>query len=246
MFKPGKCIKSLKHQDENCSDIINVLCWNTAKLTLKKSYKEYLKSVIQEEQIDILLLQEVKKQLVEELNIWEFSYVLSPNIQTRKHVFGVLSAFKISCEDELSLLTKKRELSYATHKVSLITRHKISNNKILLIVNLHAINFVRNSDFHHELEQIKLSIRSHKGAMIVAGDFNTWNVIRVNFLKEFSSELSLKKVDFGDDTKIKKVFKNSLDYIFYRDLELINSKVLDSKKISDHNPIIAGFKLKKD
>ena len=41
------------------------------------------------------------------------------------------------------LLTKKRELSYVTHKVSLITRHKISHDKVLLIVNLHAINFVK-------------------------------------------------------------------------------------------------------
>jgi len=239
-------IKYLKHQDENCSDIINVLCWNVAKLTLKKSYKEYLKSVVEEEKIDILLLQEVKKQLAEELNICDFSYVLSPNIQTRKHIFGVLSAFKISCEDELSLLTRKRELSYATYKTSLITKHKIFHDKVLLIVNLHAINFVRNSDFYDELEQIKLSIKSHKGAMIVAGDFNTWNIKRVNYLKEFSSELSLKEVSFNDSSKIKKVFKNSLDYIFYRDLELINSKVIDSKKISDHNPIIAKFRLKKD
>jgi len=61
MFKPINCIKSLKHQDENCFDVINVLCWNVAKLTLKKSYKEYLKSIIEEEHIDMLLLQEVKK-----------------------------------------------------------------------------------------------------------------------------------------------------------------------------------------
>jgi len=246
MFKPSICIKSLKHQDENCSDIINVLCWNVAKLTLKKSYKEYLKSIIEEEHIDILLLQEVKKQLADELKVFDFSYILSPNIQTKKHIFGVLSAFKISCEDELSLLTKKRELSYTTHKVSLITRHKISHNEVLLIVNLHAINFVKNSDFYDELEQIKLSIWSHKGAMIVAGDFNTWNIKRVNFLKEFSRGLSLKEVVFSDNSKIKNVFTNSLDYILYRDLELINSKVIDSKKISDHNPIIAKFKLKKD
>ena len=244
MLKPNKCIKILKHQNKSCSNTFNVLCWNAAKLTLKKSYEEYLKSTIKEEHIDILLLQEVKKHLAEELMICDFSYVLSPNIETKKHIFGVLSAFKISCEDDLSLLTTKRELSYATHKVSLITRHKISHSRVLLIVNLHAINFVKNSDFHNELMRIKLNIKSHKGAMIVAGDFNTWNIKRVNFLKEFSSELSLKKVDFSDDSNLKKVFTNSLDHIFYRDLELIDSKVIDSKKISDHNPIIASFKLK--
>ena len=150
-------------------------------------------------------------------------------------------AFKISCEEELSLLSKKRELAYATHKVTLITRHKISHNKQLMIVNLHAINFVKNSDFYHELNSIKATIKSHKGAMIVAGDFNTWNVQRVSYLKEFTYDLSLKEVGFSDDANIKKVFSNSLDYIFYRELELTYSKVIDTKKISDHNPIIATF-----
>ncbi|WP_373002517.1 endonuclease/exonuclease/phosphatase family protein [Sulfurimonas sp.] len=243
MFKPNRYIKHLKHQDIICKNNFKVLCWNVAKLTLNKSYIEYIKSIIEKEQIDILLLQEVKKQLAEELSICDFSYILSPNIQTKKHIYGVLSAFKVSCQDELSLLTRNRELSYATHKASLITRHKISKHDTLLMVNLHAINFVKNSDFYYELQQIKSSVKSHKGAMIVAGDFNTWNTKRVGMLKEFSSELSLKEVKFDDNSNIKKFFTNSLDYIFYRDLELIDSKVIDSKKISDHNPIIASFRL---
>lgn len=243
MLKPYKCIKSLKHQNNKCSSKFTVLCWNSAKLTLKKSYKELLKSLITEEGVDILLLQEVKKNLATELDISDYSYILSPNIQTRRHVFGVLSAFKSSCEDELSLLTKKREMAYATHKVTLITKHKISNNKDMMIVNLHAINFVKNSDFLHELNNIKAIIKFHKGPIIVAGDFNTWNVKRVTYLKEFTHDLSLKEVGFSENKHVKKIFSNSLDYIFYRELELTNSKVIDTKKISDHNPIIASFEL---
>lgn len=241
MYKPIKCIKSLKHQDTLCAESFSVLCWNVAKLSLKSSYQECLKSIIQNNTVDILLLQEVKKEITKELDIYDFSYILSPNIQTNKHVFGVLSAFKISCENELSLLTKKREFRFATHKVTLITKHKISNDAELMIVNLHAINFVNNSDFLNELDNIKSSIKSHKGAMIVAGDFNTWNLQRVQFLREFTHALSLKEVSFSDNSKLKKVFTNCLDYIFYRGLKLIDSKIVDSKKISDHNPIIATF-----
>jgi len=243
MLKPSTCIKSLRHQDLNCHSEFTLLCWNAAKLTLKKSYKELLKSIIENEKVDILLLQEVKKSITTELDIYDYSYILSPNIQTRRHVFGVLSAFKISCDDTISLLTKKQELSYATHKVTLITEHKIFNNKKLSIVNIHAINFVKNSDFYDELNNIKTIIKTHKGAMIVAGDFNTWNIKRVRFLKEFTDELSLKEVKFSDNTNIKKIFTNSLDYIFYRDLELIDSKVINSKNISDHNPILATFNM---
>lgn len=243
MLKPSKCIKSLKHQDDKCSSKFTVLCWNSAKLTLNAPYKKLLKTLIEDERIDFLLLQEVKKSLAEELDISDYSYVLSPNIQTRKHIFGVLSAFKISCEDELSLLTKKRELAYATHKVTLITKHNMSKNTQMMIVNLHAINFVKNSDFYNELNSIKAVIRLHKGPIIVAGDFNTWNVKRVNYLKEFTHDLSLIEVGFSDDKHVKKVFSNSLDYIFYRELKLTDSKVIDTKKISDHNPIIASFEL---
>jgi endonuclease/exonuclease/phosphatase (EEP) superfamily protein YafD len=79
--------------------------------------------------------------------------------------------------------------------------------------------------------------------MIVAGDFNTWNGKRMDFLREFTYDLSLTEVYFNDNSKQKKVFTNCLDYIFYRGLNLIASKVIDAKKISDHNPIVATFKL---
>lgn len=244
MLKPSNSIKSLKHQDKNCKNRFTLLCWNTAKLTLKSSYKESIRSLIEDNDVDILLLQEVKKRLATEFDISDYSYILSPNIETRRHVYGVLSAFKTSCQDEISLLTKKREISYATHKVTLITKHKTYSGEELMIVNIHAINFVKNSDFYNELHNIKTIIKFHKGPIIVAGDFNTWNVKRVNYLKEFTNDLSLKEVDFGDNTAIKKVFSYSLDYIFYRGIELTDSKVIDTKNISDHNPIIATFELK--
>jgi endonuclease/exonuclease/phosphatase (EEP) superfamily protein YafD len=241
MFKPNSFIKSLKHQDDVIRDEFTILCWNVAKLTLNASYKKFTDLLIEEFDFDILLLQEVKKSLSHELELHDYSYVLSPNIETKKHIFGVLSAFRASCESEISLLTKKQELKYTTHKISLITHHKLSNGKTLLVVNLHAINFVHNRDFKYELEYIYLAIKSHKEAMIVAGDFNTWNLKRVHYLQEFADSLSLKRVGFSDESNIKKIFANSLDYIFYRDLNLIYSEVIESKKISDHNPIIAKF-----
>ncbi|MBE0514367.1 endonuclease/exonuclease/phosphatase family protein [Sulfurimonas sp.] len=241
MFVPKSFVKSLKHQEESLGGEFSLLCWNVAKLTLESSYKEFIESLIQSHNFDLLLLQEVKKSLSLELDIHDYSYILSPNIETKKHVFGVMSAFKSSCEDEFTLLSKKRELRYATHKVSLITHHKITDDEVLLVVNLHAINFVHNSHFKNELDYLYDSISHHKGAMIVAGDFNTWNIKRVRFMEEFTQNLSLKKVEFSDEKHLKKIFTNSIDYIFYRDLNVTYSEVINSKKISDHNPIIAKF-----
>lgn len=242
MFKPQNLIKSLQHQDIKLQNEFSILCWNVAKLTLKSSYKNFIDLLIKNYDFDILLLQEVKKSISKEFDLSDYSYILSPNIQTSRHFFGVLSAFKTSCQSELSLLTKKRELKFATHKISLITHHKLSNDETLLIVNLHAINFVQNIDFQNELNSIYLAINSHIGAMIIAGDFNTWNLKRIQLLKELTDSLSLKKVEFEDESNLKKIFTNSIDYIFYRDLELTYSEVINSKKISDHNPIIAKFR----
>ncbi len=241
MFLPKSLIKSLKHQENHLEKEFSLLCWNVAKLTLKSHYKEFLNTLIERYKLDVLLLQEVKKSLSHELELHDYSYVLSPNIQTQKHLFGVLSAFKSSCLGELSLLTKKRELRCATHKTTLLTHHKISEHTMLLIVNLHAINFVHNSDFKNELREIYEAIKTHSGAMIVAGDFNTWNLKRVQYLGEFIDDLGLKKVTFESEKDIKKIFSNSLDYIFYRGLKVTFATVVDSKKISDHNPIIAKF-----
>ncbi|HUH41509.1 MAG TPA: endonuclease/exonuclease/phosphatase family protein [Sulfurimonas sp.] len=243
MFKPKSIIKSLKHQESELKEDFSILCWNVAKLTLKSSYKEFVDTLIQEHKLDILLLQEVKKHLSHELELHDYSYVLSPNIETKKHMFGVLSAFKSSCHSEQAILSKKQELRYATHKTSLITHHKTSDDQTLLVVNLHAINFVKSSAFKHELDSLHVNIKNHQGAMIVAGDFNTWNAKRVAYLREFSSSLELTQVGFSNEKDIKRVFSNTLDYIFYRGVELISSTVVDSKKISDHNPIIAKFKL---
>jgi len=241
MLNPKKQIKLLKHQELFCDNQFTILCWNVAKLTLNHEFKDYLKSIIKQENIDILLLQEFKKQLSTEIDIGDYSHILSPNIETKKNIFGVLNAFHFFCEKDVLLLTKKRELKYATHKSSLMTIHKMKNNKSLAIVNIHAINFVQNSAFFNELNYLKSNIESYEGALIVAGDFNTWNKKRVRFLKKFVDDLSLKNVSFANDSHIKKVLKNNIDYVFYRGLEVLDSKVIDSKKISDHNPIVVHF-----
>jgi len=241
MFKPTHLHKVLNHQDKFCSNDFTLISWNIAKLSMDERYKLYIQKLIAFEKVDFLLLQEVKKSFIKELEIDGFSYVMSPNMQTKKHLFGVLSAFKIQCLEEQSLLTQKREAMYATHKVSLITKHKTLEGKTLLIVNLHAINFVHNTDFKKELLSIKLKIKDYEGALIVAGDFNTWNHERISILNYFSSTLGLTKVEFSDETSLKKVFSKALDYIFFRGIELKDSKVIDSKKLSDHNPILARF-----
>ena len=241
MLEPHKNIKLLKFQSSTCRDGFNLLCWNIAKLSKKKKFKNYLKELISEEKLDLLLLQEIKEEIAKDIDIEGFSYILSANMETKKHIYGVMSAFKFSCQNYKMILTSSKEFFFLTRKSSLFTLHDIGQGKELLVVNIHAINFVTAKIFKKELEQIEIQISLFQGALIVAGDFNTWNKTRVKILKEFVERLSLQEVNFQDDKNLKKVFNKKLDYVFYRGIHVKASKVLSSAKFSDHNPIIVTF-----
>ncbi len=242
MYKPNKSFKILKHQEDKTKlKQINILCWNVAKLSKKEDFLEYLKKIIKEENINFLALQEFKKSFAQKTDFFDFSYILAPNIETKKNVFGVLSAFKIPCQDFIALLSNQQELKFSTHKSALICIFKLNQNTKLMFVNIHAINFVPNKIFIQELNNIKKYIKNHKGPLIIAGDFNTWNKQRIQALENFKEELVLTKVTYSDNSSIKKIFSNHLDYIFFKKIKFCYSRALKSEFYSDHNPIIAHF-----
>jgi len=242
MLKPNTQVQCIKTQENLSKDHLVILCWNVAKLTNTNKFSTYLETIIKQNNVDILLFQEFKKNITKELYMGDFSYVLAPNMQTKKNIFGVLSAFKIQCDTNLTLLSKKRELHYFTHKSALITLHTLDGSHQLLIANIHAVNFIKNRDFFDEMNQIKEAIHTHRGAMIIAGDFNTWNTARMQFLKAIAQELSLKEIMLEDHQYKKKFFKHELDHIFYRGFDVIMAKALNSSRISDHNPLLVTFK----
>jgi endonuclease/exonuclease/phosphatase (EEP) superfamily protein YafD len=112
-----------------------------------------------------------------------------------------------------------------------------------MIINIHAINFRESSQYNIEMDRVIELVKAYKGALIIAGDFNSWSDKRIERLFRVRDELSLDMVSFKNSDKIKSFMGNQLDYIFYRDLKLISSLVIEQKGISDHNPLLARFKL---
>ena len=108
------------------------------------------------------------------------------------------------------------------------------------LVNIHAINFRENSAFGREKERLLEFLSAYEGALVIAGDFNTWNRNRMEKLTAFRERLALEQVPFGDS--VKSIFGNPIDFIFYRGLELLESKVVDDHGISDHHPLFAWFR----
>ncbi len=112
MFKPRKNIKLLKCQSATCGGNFNLLCWNIAKLSKKEKFTSYLKELILSEKLDFLLLQEVKEEIAKDMSIENFSYILSANMETKKHIYGVMTAFKFSCQNYKKILTNSKEFSF--------------------------------------------------------------------------------------------------------------------------------------
>ena len=88
-----------------------------------------------------------------------------------------------------------------------------------------------------------MELREYEGAIIIAGDFNSWNKKRVDILNWFCRELKLSKTIIENSDKIKSFLKYDLDHIFYRGLSLDFATVLECNKLSDHNPLYAYFKI---
>jgi len=225
------------------SDSLTLLSWNIAKINNKK-FLLYVETLLEKYQINLFLFQEFKKVKAQDWYFQNFSYALSPNIKTKKSFFGVLSAFDFACQKALPLLTTKKELKYLTKKSVLVTSHLLKNGQILLVINIHAINFTSNKDYSYELGIIEKYAKNHKGPLILAGDFNSWNFARTYQLSTLAKSLSLQEVTFSEKNHIKKFFKYPLDHIFYRGLILVEKQSLKAP-FSDHNPLLAKFVLPK-
>ncbi|MEA1892125.1 MAG: endonuclease/exonuclease/phosphatase family protein [Campylobacterota bacterium] len=243
MLAPTAFPNNLEHQESSLDEIFSLVVWNIHKENQDEEFKFFLDKFLEEYPSDFLLLQEVKypKNLIFSLD--KYSYALSSNMETAENIFGVLSACKVSFEKIQNFLSSKKELGFTTHKSALLTKHILHNKQPLYILNIHAINFVSHDMFELELSKIKTKIKNYRGALIIAGDFNSWNNRRMRSLEILTKEFSLQKAKIKNDKHLLQIFSFTVDHIFYRGVELLEANSIDTKDLSDHNPIYAKFKV---
>jgi len=246
MLKPFSHPKLFNHQENYVKNLFSILVWNIHKENQNQSFKKELEKILLARPSDFLLFQEFKHSKLNPHNFSNFSFALGSNIETKKYSYGVCTAVQYNFEDVVCKLSSSKEMGITTHKSFMISKHLCINNIYLYVVNIHAINFVTLKKFTKELENIKEILLKYKGPMLVVGDFNTWSSKRIQALTLFQNELNLTKAKIDMPQHIKHVFSKPLDYIFYRELKLGVAQSIDTKKISDHNPIYAQFSLLSD
>ena len=246
MFVPKSTPSKLQHQEDSLENTFTVLVWNVHKENQETVFKEALKALLHQFPSDFLLFQEVKHPKAAAYSLDTYSYALASNIETSLNIFGVTTAAKVKFNAINCSISSNRELvGMATHKSLLITEHSFKNGSSIYIINLHAINFVSLKSFTLELAKIKQILQTYSGPMIIGGDFNNWSERRVKVLENFQKELHLKKATIEQPHYIKTIFSKPLDHIFYRGIRLIKAEAINTKKVSDHNPIHATFKVDK-
>lgn len=193
---------------------------------------------------DMVLLQEAytTPEMLTMFSKTPFRYTLAGSYIYRPQnvVTGVATGFNVEPLKEVPLRSKYNEPIVDAPQMCLASYYQLSSGKTLLVLNVHAINFVPSEHLFDQLEQLRKHISGHQGPVILAGDFNTWDEKKTKYLKRIAKILSLAPVTFKDDHR--KTFRGyPLDHVYFRGLDLITAKTFEMKEYSDHNPIEATF-----
>jgi endonuclease/exonuclease/phosphatase (EEP) superfamily protein YafD len=222
-----------------------MLCWNVHKNNQKDPrFQIFLQKEVERRGIDIILFQEAGFRDNHHFGLADFSYDAAANLEFRREFYGVLTASRMESSYAKAYLSEGRESVLGPHKSLLLSNYLFNDGSTLLILNVHAINFRENQRYNKELERFLDLLKEHKGPMILAGDFNSWNKQRMDKLQKVAQRLSLTAVPFEKTGKVKSFMGKELDFVFYRELELIEAEVMDEHQLSDHNPLFVRFRRK--
>lgn len=216
---------------------LKVLVWNI----FKQQRAEWL-SVLQNfgKDAHLVLLQEAQTT-PELVNFATSNYLAAdqvPAFVLPQHPSGVMTlsaAHPVYC-----CPLREREPILRLSKSALVTVYPLPDGRLLMVVNIHAVNFSLGVDvYSKQLGPIGDQIGHHNGPIIMAGDFNAWSRPRMNALYRFARDMTLREVRFTDDHR-RRAFGRPLDFVFYRGLNVAEASVLVTRA-SDHNPLLVEF-----
>lgn len=220
----------------------SVLVWNI----YKQSKAEFYQEIEFMNGFDLALLQEINQtecwdKFLSNFNI-DYNFAISfydDGVATGVGLLSKIQFRKIEFDR-----SRSREPIIKTPKMTIMGELEIDgSDKTLKVVSIHGLNFVRNKFFNGQINTIVEKLKSHKGPLIWAGDFNTWNKSRLWYMNYRLAQLNLTKVDLADDHYVKRFAGKPLDHVFARGVDIVDSKAISRKQSSDHNPLSFNFKL---
>jgi len=218
-----------------------LLCWNVHKKNqIDSAFKVFLQQILIHKDLYLCMLQEAEFR-GDAFAIDDCAYDAAANLQVKDTFYGVLTACKTESHLAKAYLSDSQESLIGPHKSLLLSSYRLTEDKTLLVLNVHAINFRENSSYERELELLAEKVRAHAGPIIIAGDFNAWNKKRREALEKLQHTLSLERVKFTEKDHVKSFMGYPLDFVLYRGLECTGREVILDHNISDHHPLLVNF-----
>ncbi|MDD2773266.1 MAG: endonuclease/exonuclease/phosphatase family protein [Elusimicrobiales bacterium] len=217
---------------------VKVLVWNVNKQKYENSQRDFCRLC---RGMDIVLVQEacIRPEMRGFLHASKQQrWVLAQNLLTpARHPAGVMTGSKAAPLHSRHIKSPHAEPFTRTHKMSLATRYAVKGiGRALLVVNVHAVNFVSTDKFAHQLRALEDIISPHRGPVIMAGDFNTWNAKRQRLLYETAARLGLMEAGFAPGEKTR-CLGHEVDKVFFRECSVVSARVRRDVKTSDHYPL---------
>ena len=219
---------------------ISIINWNIYKAQ-KDNWAADFKTFIKGQ--DLVLIQEAvdRPEVINLLAAQQPYWQLNTGFYYEGSEAGVLTASSAPAIFSCGLRTT--EPFIRAPKTVLINLYPLANSEqILLVANLHGINFTLGTGTYDEqITAMRGIISQHNGPMIIAGDFNSWSEARLAIVNTMAEKLALRKLTYASKSRVR-IFGNALDHVFYRGLELITEETIKVTS-SDHNPIKVSFRL---
>lgn len=244
IYQPAEILQTLgAASKEALGDRFSVVVWNMYK-GRRLNWQEDFKRLIEGK--DIVLLQESVintrfDPVFSEANFHEWVMARSHRSLKTLAATGIKTGSSVSSAASNFYVSPDVEPVFKTPKMMLATKYALDGGRgDLLVVNIHAINFVSMEKYKRQIIQIVEAASSHDGPLIIAGDFNTWNAPRYKVLMETAQTLGLLEIGLTRKGRITHLNRH-LDHIFYRGLELLGAGVATDIRTSDHYPLTADF-----
>lgn len=235
---------------------LSIVAWNAEKGGDPR-FKSDLRTLIMEQQPDFVFLQEARANMLKTKQIgghfagsWKYPRPGGPTI-------GLLTLSRVPPGRIQPVPTRGREFLVTAPKLSLITEYPLPNGDSLLAVNVHLLTFERWSTINvrAQLDELQSILAAHRGPVVLAGDFNTWNKKRLDLVDDLAEALQLKEVTGFPDGRhtagLGASFLNwlfgidkdlPLDRVFYRGFKHHTARVLPYDS-SDHRAILVTLVL---
>lgn len=222
---------------------IRVLVWNILKAKRANWISDFKQLAFDKE---LVLLQEAVLNAPSDHLFAEdtsLQWVMARSFKHRKS--EIETGIKTGCIATTSYrefyVSEHTEPLLQTRKLLLCTQYPIAgSDKTLLVINMHAINFVANKKYFDHLDQLGAALAEHEGPILLAGDFNTWSNARLESFQSVAFSANLSEAVMQRQGRLATLNRH-LDHVFYRGLSLRKIDSLEHIRSSDHAPIVASF-----